>query len=216
MSSKNGFGNTYFLRSVHLSIVADDVWLWVRLHDRQGKHQRNKYCKGKVVAEGQRNALPWTNVKFLWQVSWMDVRLNIPYEQMYRSLKVSFPDPSVIVFFFFFMLWYILIVAHENGCGAWGKIRRNFNFMFILNDAIISLYYSIFHVYKIALVLWQNFKTVLPVVYLCPIGWGATLSFLNKYPIGGTKWQSGWRCCHLLIIHCTVSTASCSKNAPGR
>ena len=34
-SNKHGSGNAYFLRYVHLSIVADDVWLRVRLRDRQ-------------------------------------------------------------------------------------------------------------------------------------------------------------------------------------
>ena len=61
-SNKHGSEKAYFLSSVHLFIVADDVWLWVRLRDRQGKYRGNKYCIGTVVAEGKRDALPWTDV----------------------------------------------------------------------------------------------------------------------------------------------------------
>ena len=61
-SSKHGSRNAYFPSSVHLSIVADDILLWVRLHDKQGKHRGNKYCMGTVIAKGQRDALLWTGI----------------------------------------------------------------------------------------------------------------------------------------------------------
>ena len=40
--NKHGSGNAYFLSSVHLSIVADGVWWWIRLPDRRDKHRGNK------------------------------------------------------------------------------------------------------------------------------------------------------------------------------
>ena len=58
----------------------------------------------------------------------------------------------------------------------------------------MAIYYSIFHVKKIALLLWQNFKMIFPVVYKCLIGCGATLSFVNNYPIGGRLQNEGRRC----------------------
>ena len=71
--------------------------------------------------------------------------------------------------------------------------------------------YSVFHVYKIALLLWQNFKMVLPVVLKCPIGCGTTLSSVNSCSIGGRR-QSGWRCCHLLLL----SLVRLVQDRPGR
>ena len=34
----------------------------------------------------------------------------------------------------------VMIVTHESSRGAWGKGRKNVNFIFTLGDAIISLY----------------------------------------------------------------------------
>ena len=109
-SNKHGSENAYFLRSVHLSIVADDVWLWVRLRDIQYKHRGNKYCMCTVVAEGQRDALPWTDVTLSnsynkcheWTSGWTSP-MNKCTATGHR--EYVFPDPCVIVFF---MLWYAL------------------------------------------------------------------------------------------------------------
>ena len=109
-SNKYGSGNAYFLSSVHLFRVADDVWLLVYLRDRQGKHQGNKYCMGTVVAEGQRDPLPWTNVTLSssynksneWTSGWTS-----PVNKCTGHRKYAFPDPSVIVFFPP-ILWYVL------------------------------------------------------------------------------------------------------------
>ena len=110
-SNKHDSGNAYILRYVHLSIVADDVWLWVRLRDRQGKHRGNKYCMGTVVAEGQRDALPWTDVMLStsynkyheWTSCWTSPMNKCEATSWW---KYAFPDPCVVVFFF--MLWYVL------------------------------------------------------------------------------------------------------------
>ena len=109
-SNKHGSGNAYFLRSVHLSIMADDVWLWVRLRDRQGKHPGNKYCMGTVIAEGQRDALRRADVTLStcyntcheWTTGWRS-----PMEKFRATgrIKYVFPDPYAIVFF---ILWYVL------------------------------------------------------------------------------------------------------------
>ena len=98
-------GNSYFVRSVHLSIVADDVWLRVRLRDIQDKHRGNKYCMGPVISEGQRDALPWMDITFStsynmwheWTSGW-----SSPMNKCTDRRKYAFPDPCVMVFFFFF------------------------------------------------------------------------------------------------------------------
>ena len=108
-NKKHVSGNAFFLRYVHLSIVADDVWLWVYLRGRQGREY--KYCKVTIVADGQRDALLWT-----------DVTLNTSYNKCHEwtsgwtspmnkcratgHRKYEFPDLCIIVFFF--MLWYVL------------------------------------------------------------------------------------------------------------
>ena len=95
---------------VHLSIVADDIWLRVRLRERQGKHRGNKYCLVTVVAERQRDALLWTDVTLSiscnkcheWTSGW-----SSPMKECRATgrRKYAFPDPCVI---FFFMFWYVL------------------------------------------------------------------------------------------------------------
>ena len=104
-SNKHGSGNAYFVRYVHLSIVADDVWLRVRLRDSQGKHRGNKYGMDTVIAEGQRDALLWTSVTLStsynkcheWTLS-----LTSPMNKCRATgrRKYAIPDPCVIVFFF--------------------------------------------------------------------------------------------------------------------
>ena len=96
-----------------LSIVADDVWLSVRLRDRQGKHRGNKYCTGTVIAEVQRDALPWTDVMLStsynkcheWTSGWIS-----PMTKCTGRIKYAFPDPCVMVFFF------LLVLLCTNTC----------------------------------------------------------------------------------------------------
>ena len=95
--------------TVHLFIMSDDVWLWLRFRDRQGKHRAKKYCMSPVVAKGQRDALPWTDVTLStsynkchkWMSSWTSP-MNKCRPTGHR--KHAFPDPSVIIFS---MLWYV-------------------------------------------------------------------------------------------------------------
>ena len=130
-SNKHGSGNAYFLGYVLLSIVAD-IWLWVRLRNRQGqgKHRGNKYCMVTVVAEGQRDALLWTDVTFSISYNKCHERMSSWTSPMNKSRatgsrKYAFPDPSVIVFFFFFsccdMYYHLsqhwaLVLATMNKC----------------------------------------------------------------------------------------------------
>ena len=90
---------------MHLYIVADDVWLWVHLRDRQGKHRGNKYVIVTVVAQGQRDALLWADVTLStsynkcheWTWGWTS-----PMNKCRATgrRKYAFPDPCAIVFFF--------------------------------------------------------------------------------------------------------------------
>ena len=114
MSNKHGSGNVYSLKYVNLSIVADDVWLWVRLNDRQGKHRGKKYCIGTVIAEGQRDALPWTDVTFStyyykrleWTSGWTSP-MNKCRATDRRKLRFrSHVGPITVIIFF--ILWYVL------------------------------------------------------------------------------------------------------------
>ena len=108
-SNKYESGNAYFLSSVHLFIVTDEVWLSVRLRDRQGEHRKNRYFMGRVVAEGQRDALPWTNVTLStsykkchgWTSGWTS-----PMNKYLELRKHTFPDPCLLDFFFLF--WWVL------------------------------------------------------------------------------------------------------------
>ena len=104
----HGSGNAYFLRSVHLSIVADDVWLWVRLRDRQGKHRGNKYCMGRVVASEIRQG-KWVHCRgrtSRWAPPQTSVMNGRQVERLlWTSVQVTdstyaFPDPGVMVFFY--------------------------------------------------------------------------------------------------------------------
>ena len=113
-SNKHGSRNAYFLWYVHLSLVVDVVWLWVHLHDRQGKRWGNKFCMVTVVAEGQTDALLWT-----------DVTLSTSYNKCHECTsgwtfpmnkcrttghrKYAFPDPCVGPNCLFFILWYVVI-----------------------------------------------------------------------------------------------------------
>ena len=86
--------------------MADDVWLWVCLRDRQGKHWGNKYCMGTAVAEGQRDALSWTDLTLSTSYN-MCHEWTSPMNKCTGRIKYAFLGPSVMVFFFF-MLWYVL------------------------------------------------------------------------------------------------------------
>ena len=110
-SNKHASRKVNFLRSVHLYIVADDVWLWVPLRDRQGKHRGNKHCMGRVVAKVQRDALLWTIVMLStsynkcheWTSDWTS-----PMKKCRATgrRKHAFPDPCAILFS---VLWYVLL-----------------------------------------------------------------------------------------------------------
>ena len=116
-SNKHGSGNAYFLNSVYLFIVADDVWLWLLLHDRQGKQRGNKYCMGTVVAEGQRVALPWMDITLStsynkcheWTSCWTS-HMNKCRATGHR--KYEFPDPCVIVSFFHVVI-FTFVFSHQ-------------------------------------------------------------------------------------------------------
>ena len=116
------------MRSVHLSIVADDVWLWVLLRDRQGKHRGNKYCVGTVVAEGQRNALPWVDVTL--STSYKQFVMNgLPVEHLLwtsvglqaQNISVSRPMCNCLflccdVYYHLSQYWALLFLAIMNKC----------------------------------------------------------------------------------------------------
>ena len=69
----------------------------------------------------------------------------------------------------------------------------------LLRPAIVFIALMADATFSFILLLWHNFKMVLPVVLKCTIGCWATLSFVNSCSIGG-RWQSGWRCCHRLLL----------------
>ena len=101
-SNRHGSGNSYFLRYLHLSTVARDVWLRVRLRGRQGKHRENKYCMGTVVAEGQRDAFAMDGLHIEHLLynkyhEWTPSPMNKCRATGRR--KYAFPDQCVIVFF---------------------------------------------------------------------------------------------------------------------
>ena len=90
--------------NVHLFIVADDVWLWVHLRDRQGKHRGNKYCMVTVVAEGYITTLSTSyNKCYEWKSGWTS-----PMNKCTGCRMYAFPDPSVIFFFKYYDMYYHL------------------------------------------------------------------------------------------------------------
>ena len=114
----------------HLSIVADDVRLWVRLRERQGKHRINKYCKCTVVAEGQRDALPWTDVTLSTSCNmcheWTSGRTSM--NKFTGRRKCAFPDPCVMVslscshmYYHISQYWTCLFLATINKCSELRK-----------------------------------------------------------------------------------------------
>ena len=114
-SNKHGSGNAYFLRSVHLSIVADDATFGCEstfMIDKVIIEETNTVWAQSCPRDpsGQRDAFRWTDVtlstsynKFHeWTSGWTSTMNKYTGRRKY-----AFPDPWVMVFSF--MLWYILL-----------------------------------------------------------------------------------------------------------